>query len=97
MTEKEAQRQLRLMLRAFTPGSILMLLAEAFRSHAQQYRADDPSGSSSSATLLTPCCLSSAWASMPPALREGTELTRKVQLATWPSQEWPNRTRREQR
>jgi hypothetical protein len=42
MTEKEAQRQLRLMLRGFTPGSILHLLAEAFRAHAEQYRADDP-------------------------------------------------------
>jgi hypothetical protein len=41
MTEKEAQRQLRLMLRSFSPGRILHLLAEAFRAHAQQYRNDD--------------------------------------------------------
>jgi len=41
MTEREAQRQLRRMLRAFTPGSVLHLLAEAFRAHAEQYRGDD--------------------------------------------------------
>lgn len=42
MTEREAQRQLRRMLASFTPGSILHLLAEAFRAHAEQYRGDDP-------------------------------------------------------
>jgi hypothetical protein len=41
MSEKEAQRQLRRMLRAFTPGSILHLLAEAFRAHAEQARIDN--------------------------------------------------------
>ena len=41
MTEREAQRQLRRMLRAFTPGSILHLLAEAFRAHAEQAQADN--------------------------------------------------------
>ncbi len=42
MTEREAKRQLRLMLRSFTPGSVLHLLAESFRAHAEQYRTDDP-------------------------------------------------------
>lgn len=41
MSEREAQRQLRLMLRSFTPGSILHLLAEAFRAHAEQARIDN--------------------------------------------------------
>ena len=34
--ESEAQKQLRRMLTSFTPGSILHLLAEAFRAHAEQ-------------------------------------------------------------
>ena len=41
MSEKEAQRQLRRMLRSFTPGSILHLLGEAFRAHAEQAQADN--------------------------------------------------------
>ena len=41
MTEKEAQRQLRRMLKNFTPGSILHLLGEAMRAHAEQAQADN--------------------------------------------------------
>jgi len=41
MTEKEAQRQLRKMLASYSPGSILHLLAEAFRAHAERYYADN--------------------------------------------------------
>ena len=41
MSEKEAQKQLRRMLTSFTPGSILHLLAEAMRAHAEQTQADN--------------------------------------------------------
>ena len=43
MTENEARRQFRRMLRSFTPGSVLHLLAEAFRAHSKQAGvANDP-------------------------------------------------------
>jgi hypothetical protein len=41
MTEKEAKRQLRRMLVTLTPGSILHLLAEAFRAHAERSQTND--------------------------------------------------------
>ena len=41
MTEWETQRQLRRMPNNFTLGSILHLLAEAFRVHVEQAQADN--------------------------------------------------------
>lgn len=43
MTEKQARKQLRGMLESrLTLGSVLHLLAEAFRANAEQDQADDP-------------------------------------------------------
>ena len=55
MSEKEAQRQLRLMLRSFTPGSILHLLAEAFRAHAGEAHADDDPRIAQQSDLIDAC------------------------------------------
>jgi hypothetical protein len=46
MSEQEARRHLRRMLRSFTPGSILHLLAEAYRKRMEVAGlADDPTAS----------------------------------------------------
>ena len=57
MTEKEAQRQLRRMLRSYTPGSILHLLAEAFRAHAEQAQADNDPRIKEQCDLAESCLL----------------------------------------
>jgi hypothetical protein len=46
MSEPEARRQLRRMLRHFTPGSILHLMSEAYRQKIEEAGlADDPTAS----------------------------------------------------
>ena len=77
MTEAEAKRRLREMLRSMTAGSVLHLLSELFAESAgRARRTADDAAEKQAREAAAALFVVAAWASTPPARDEAANLAR---------------------